>query len=563
MTETIDIDSLCTAVTSACRIDIAEDEDTKQDSNNDHLLYPLLVGNYYNHQKEVASWMRVQEKKRPNGFRGGIISLTMGLGKTLLALGYALRHYRNTPTLIVVPKSVLVEWKTNGIDKFFGNDQDIKIIFFHKDLNKNIETIRLEDVANCQLVITTYSMCAQACLWGRYHLPIEERGGGKLFPRRRGIGLLYNVFWNRIIFDESHKACNPTTKTFAYMMTLSGKYKWCMSGTPIVNYDTDIWAQLRLCGYDVINTLREWKVQKNVVFNDKLRQSVFVMDYTQAVHVTLPPLHNHEVIFELKGEFRELYDELRGEVKKSLNELSEQPTAPVYAHMFAMLTRLRQCVIAPYIISPFAKRRPRPSIRPSENEEGGGGVADLGRFLTLDKRAYGIHAPKLMKTVEILRDTLGTKTIVFSMFASALDLLRECIETNLGVKVIQIDGGVKDKPSVVQRFKTSPDVNILLATYKVGCEGLNITEATNCILLEPWWNNATLNQAKSRLWRTGQKLPVHVYNLIVKDTVEDKIRDICTRKDELIDSYLSNEATPRNGQKKVVLTKKVLRQLLN
>jgi SNF2 family DNA or RNA helicase len=148
------------------------------------------------------------------------------------------------------------------------------------------------------------------------------------------------------------------------------------------------------------------------------------------------------------------------------------------------------------------------------------------------------------------------------MFASALDLLRECIETNLGVKVVQIDGGVKDKPSVVQRFKTSPDVNILLATYKVGCEGLNITEATNCILLEPWWNNATLNQAKSRLWRTGQKLPVHVYNLIVKDTVEDKIRDICTRKDELIDSYLSNEATPTK-QKKVVLSKKVLRQLLN
>jgi SNF2 family DNA or RNA helicase len=530
------IDSLCKAVTNLA----------VQDSETSGKLYPLISGNYYDHQKEVASWMRVQEKEKPNGFPGGIISLTMGLGKTLLALGYALRHNRNTPTLIVVPKAVLTEWKTNGVDKFFGNDQNVRIIFFHKDLNKNLDTIRLEDVANCQVVITTYSMCSQACLLGRYHLPIEDRENGRLLSKRRGIGLLYNICWNRIIFDESHKACNPTTKTFAYTMALPGRYRWCMSGTPIVNYDTDMWAQLRLCGYDVIKTVREWKAQKNVMFNDKLRKSVFVMDYTQTNHVTLPPLHEHEIVFELDGRFKELYDELCGEVQKSL---SEQPRAPAYAHMFAMLTRLRQCAIAPYIISPAAKRRPT-----QQSVEG---------KISFDKDAYGIKSPKLIKTIEILRGSLdhGTKTVVFSMFVSALDLLHECIKTNLpGTKVVQIDGGVKDKSSVVHLFKTLPDVNILLATYKVGCEGLNITEATNCILLEPWWNNATLNQAKSRLWRTGQKSPVHVYNLIAKDTVEDKIRNICTLKDELINSYLANETL--TSVKKVILSKKVLRQLL-
>ncbi len=32
-------------------------------------------------------------------------------------------------------------------------------------------------------------------------------------------------------------------------MAVYGKYKWCLTGTPIRNYETDIWAQLRFCGY--------------------------------------------------------------------------------------------------------------------------------------------------------------------------------------------------------------------------------------------------------------------------------------------------------------------------
>ena len=42
-------------------------------------------------------------------------------------------------------------------------------------------------------------------------------------------------------------------------------------------------------------------------------------------------------------------------------------------------------------------------------------------------------------------------------------------------------------------------------TYKVGSEGITLTEATHVIPLETWWNNAVPNQAIHRDWRLGQK----------------------------------------------------------
>jgi SNF2 family DNA or RNA helicase len=191
----------------------------KKRTNND-ILYPLKNHKYFNYQIEVAKWMNIQEKENPNGFKGGIISLSMGLGKTLITLGYSLAHYKNRPTLIVVPKTILIEWKINGVEKFFSNDKNIKVLYFHKDINKNIESLTLEDILKYQIVITTYSLCACTCLQGEYHLPVFERKS-RLINLKKGRSLLYYIVWNRLVFDESHKCSNSKNKTFKYIMALS------------------------------------------------------------------------------------------------------------------------------------------------------------------------------------------------------------------------------------------------------------------------------------------------------------------------------------------------------
>ncbi len=41
-------------------------------------------------------------------------------------------------------------------------------------------------------------------------------------------------------------------------MAVYGKYKWCLTGTPIRNDETDIWAQLRFCGYKGVERSHDW-----------------------------------------------------------------------------------------------------------------------------------------------------------------------------------------------------------------------------------------------------------------------------------------------------------------
>ncbi len=82
-------------------------------------------------------------------------------------------------------------------------------------------------------------------------------------------------------------------------------------------------------------------------------------------------------------------------------------------------------------------------------------------------------------------------------------------------------------------FKNDINTQGLFLTYKVGSEGLNLTEATHCICIEPWWTNAVHNQAKARLWRTGQTKQVYVHNVIIKGSIEEKIVEICKGKDNI------------------------------
>jgi E3 ubiquitin-protein ligase SHPRH len=56
----------------------------------------------------------------------------------------------------------------------------------------------------------------------------------------------------------------------------------------------------------------------------------------------------------------------------------------------------------------------------------------------------------------------------------------------------------------LKEFKTSVDVNVLLIPMASGSYGLNITEATNVLFVEPSLNIAREIQAISRVHRLGQ-----------------------------------------------------------
>ena len=54
--------------------------------------------------------------------------------------------------------------------------------------------------------------------------------------------------------------------------------------------------------------------------------------------------------------------------------------------------------------------------------------------------------------------------------------------------------------------------------------------------MDPWWNPAVENQAIDRVHRMGQKMPVFIYRMITKGTIEERIQSLKSEKRELFDS---------------------------
>ena len=83
-------------------------------------------------------------------------------------------------------------------------------------------------------------------------------------------------------------------------------------------------------------------------------------------------------------------------------------------------------------------------------------------------------------------------------------------------------------------------VPVFLISLKAGGFGLNLTEADYCFLLDPWWNPATEAQAVDRTHRIGQTRNVMVYRLIAKDTIEEKVLALASRKAKLFSGVMDD-----------------------
>ena len=149
------------------------------------------------------------------------------------------------------------------------------------------------------------------------------------------------------------------------------------------------------------------------------------------------------------------------------------------------------------------------------------------------------------------------KVIVYSFFKSSLDLIEAVIiheQEFAGCGAVRYDGDVsaEQRFAELERFKTAPSVNVLLATVATAGVGLNIVEANNVLFLDRWWNPTVHDQAMDRAHRIGQKRPVDVSFLDGVDTVDEVMRAINKFKSDNAQVILASEPElPRLATKSV------------
>ncbi|KAG9597202.1 hypothetical protein KCU77_g4655, partial [Aureobasidium melanogenum] len=128
------------------------------------------------------------------------------------------------------------------------------------------------------------------------------------------------------------------------------------------------------------------------------------------------------------------------------------------------------------------------------------------------------------------------KCIVFCQWKSFLGMLTRICEVE-GWKYVTLHGSMskKTKDSNIEKFKTTPDIKILIATLKTGGQGLNLSCARYVLNVDPYWNTAAEIQAFSRVYRIGQEHETEFVNLTLAGTVDEHMNAIKERKKKEID----------------------------
>jgi DNA repair protein RAD5 len=71
---------------------------------------------------------------------------------------------------------------------------------------------------------------------------------------------------------------------------------------------------------------------------------------------------------------------------------------------------------------------------------------------------------------------------------------------------------------------------VLLLSLRAGGVGLNLTAASRCYMMDPWWSFAVEAQAIDRVHRMGQTSNVEVVRFVTKDSIEGRMLRVQERK---------------------------------
>jgi hypothetical protein len=428
---------------------------------------------------------------------GGILADDMGLGKTLQSLAWlvwlretsgieaqASDRPEKSPALVVCPKSVMDNWRAEA--ERFTPGLRVRV-WSASELDGFTKQL-----SGADLHVLNYSQ-------------LRSLGEG-----------LADVRWQAVILDEGQYIKNPNSQTAQVARSLRAEQRLVLSGTPIENQLLDLWSLVTFAMPGVLGSRAHFaKIYggKNDPFARRRlasRVRPFLLRRTKAqVAKDLPDRTEEDLYCEMEGEQQVLY---RAELKRAQQLLlgikTQKELAQQQFHFLVSLLRLRQICCDPRLRDPE-------SSAPSAKTE-----------------ALFEHLEPLMEE--------GQKVLVFSQFVELLDLLRPGVEQRQW-PVFYLAGDTENRGELVHNFQTSEGPAVFLISLKAGGFGLNLTAASYVVLFDPWWNPAVENQAIDRTHRIGQTNKVIAYRLLIKGSIEEKIRALQKQKKALAEDVLGEE----------------------
>ena len=451
---------------------------------------PFLLAEHYDHllrdyQKEGYQWLRTLHQY---GFNG-ILADDMGLGKTLQVICLLDHVDRQDPSIVICPSSLIYNWE-DEVRRFAEHLQPLCIVGDQVQRQSLIKG----DLKG-KLLITSYDYM------------------------RRDIEYYQDLSFQYAILDESQYIKNQNTKNARAVKQLQAKHKLALSGTPIENSLAELWSVFDflmpqyLFNYHYFRQEFELPIVKN---HDEgkiaiLRQMVspFILRRNKKEVLTeLPEKIEIKQLIPFSESERELYYASLSQVNEQLQILLNAPVHLDKMAILALLTRLREICCEPRLLYDNIQQ-------PSS---------------------------KMKACLDLVTNYKqnGQKVLIFSSFTSLFELMEPELHRN-GISYLKLTGQTsKEKRREAVNAFQEGKADVFLISLKAGGTGLNLTRAEAVIHFDPWWNQSSQNQATDRAYRIGQTQNVQVHQLIMKESVEEKMMRLQEKKKELADLFVEN-----------------------
>ncbi len=437
-----------------------------------------FVGELRHYQRRGLAWLTFLRRLG----LGGCLADDMGLGKTATTLAHLLGT--PGPHLVICPLSVVRNWQREA-GRFAPS---LRVAVHHGG-----ERVRGDDapaeLATADVVITTYGLLA------------------------READVLAAVSWTTVVLDEAQAVKNPHTKAARAARRLPAGQVVALTGTPVENRLSELWAILDCTNPGLLGTLAKFHQRFAVPIERdrdadaaaRLRQltAPFVLRRTKSDRTLVPDLPDKVEQIAWADLTREQITLYQAVVDQLLADAEQESGMRRRGLVLASLTRLKQICNHP------------------------------AQALNDGSRLAG-RSGKLTRFDELVVELLDAeeRALVFTQYRTMGELLQRHLAERLERKIPFLHGGVtrKGRDAMVDKFQDGTAPPLLLVSLKAGGTGLNLTAASRVIHYDRWWNPAVEDQATDRAWRIGQANTVFVHKLVCTGTLEERIGQLIDDK---------------------------------
>ena len=488
----------------------SEDED---ENPPQRLEIPGLVPRLLAHQVVGVNFLSRRERARKYA-RGGILADDMGLGKTLQSIALILHckppksnervSMGEQATLVVSPLTVMDQWKDE-----IGRMAPKLRVTTHQGSKR---TTNARTFANYDVVITTYDVVSSE------HAKSGDSPVG-----------VFQTPWYRIIADEAHTFRNPETRVAKAMAALRSEgRRWALTGTPLHNSIEDVVTLLRFIGIPSEQDLGSVHQMKPVLKAVMLRRTQRVL------HGALPAIEIEKRGIKLDKRELGIYSNFSKRLSmKGENRLGNLICMRLACDGIASYGGRKVDVPQESLREPSSNDQETDAIddKSGQIDETDALAAMLGSMsLTKpdsekDSKYWGHDNSKVQALREIMLKKKTRQTVVFSSFVTMLHALRPMLDHE-GISYEMYDGSMRapKRQAVLEKFKKPHSgTTVLLCSLHAAAVGLNLANASQVVIIEPWWNPQIIDQAVKRVHRLGQKNIVNCVELYAADTLEERV----------------------------------------